>query len=213
MRRRLVGEIVNLAKEPIQASTGTAEVYDVIVKVVEDKITSSTTVITKSKWSSVKALFGKEKGNHETELDEELRLLYQFIYGSSPIEKKSPISPVNTHPNPKSPNEMPLNEKPSSKDRFPTPSSPIADPNVCSSQEVSSLMYGLNDREIEEIEQAFKVFERVLNTPAKEQLKVLLDGTILVNMVDTGGQPAFLEMLPALTISPALYLIFLSALD
>ena len=29
-----------------------------------------------------------------------------------------------------------------------------------------------------------------------------------MNMVDTGGQPAFLEMLPALTMGPALYLIF-----
>ena len=36
MRRRLVGEIQNLAKKPVQASTGTAEMYDVIVKVVED---------------------------------------------------------------------------------------------------------------------------------------------------------------------------------
>ena len=85
LRRRLVGEIMNLAKEPFQTSTGTAEGYDVIIKLVEDKISdkisTSTTVITKSKWSNVKTLFGKEKSIHETELDEELRLLYQFIYG------------------------------------------------------------------------------------------------------------------------------------
>ena len=35
MRRRLVGEILNLTNEPVQASTGTAEVHDVIVKQVE----------------------------------------------------------------------------------------------------------------------------------------------------------------------------------
>ena len=45
MRRRLVGEIQNLSNEPVQVSTGTAEAYDVIVKLVEDKITTSTTVI------------------------------------------------------------------------------------------------------------------------------------------------------------------------
>ena len=65
MRHRLVGEIQNLVKEPVQTSTGTSEHHDVIVKLVEekisDKITASTTVITKSKWSAVKALFGKEK--------------------------------------------------------------------------------------------------------------------------------------------------------
>ena len=47
-----------------------------------------------------------------------------------------------------------------------------------------------------------------MQVPGREQLKVLLDGSILMNMVDTGGQPAFLDMLPALTMGPALYLIF-----
>ena len=63
MRRRLVGEIQNLAMEPIQRSTGTAEVYDVIVKLFEDKLTTSTTIITNSVWSIIKALFGKNKRN------------------------------------------------------------------------------------------------------------------------------------------------------
>ena len=58
MRRRLVGEIQNLAKERvqeiqnltkehIQASTGTAEVHEVVVKINpgEDKTTTSTGVI------------------------------------------------------------------------------------------------------------------------------------------------------------------------
>ena len=97
MRRRLVGEIQNLEKEPVQASTGTADCYDVIVKLVadkiSDKISTSTTVITKSKWSTVKALFGKEKSSHETDLDDEMRLLYQFIYRVAPqTEKRSPVT-------------------------------------------------------------------------------------------------------------------------
>ena len=109
MRRRLVGEIQNLAnlKEPVQASTGTAEVYDAIVQVVEDKTTTcaaamfkmvedttttSTTVVSKSEWSTVKALFDKEKSTHETDLDDELRLLYQFIYEATPAtESKSHV--------------------------------------------------------------------------------------------------------------------------
>ena len=58
MRRRLVGEIQNLAnlKEAVQASTGTAERYDVIVQVVGDKTTTSSAFITKSEWSTIKAL-------------------------------------------------------------------------------------------------------------------------------------------------------------
>ena len=212
LRRRLVGEVMNLAKEPFQTSTGTAEGYDVIIKLVEAKNTTSTTVITKSKWSNVKALFGKEKSIHETELDEELRLLYQFIYGV--VLKSEKSSPVP---------DMVITETAQGEaTREPSPAvqanvvesnvnTENSNPTVSSSQNVSSDVkagYGLSAKEIEEIEKAFEAFDKVLHTPRLEQLNVLLDGTILVNMVDTGGQPAFLEMLPALTISPALYLIF-----
>ena len=210
MRRRLVGEIQNLAKEPIQASTGTAEHYDVIVKLVEDKTTTSTTVITKSEWSTIKALFGKDINSHETDLDEELRLLYEFIYGSvPPSEKRS----SDFHPDVM--DEATTGQSPAVQAKShvvqTNPNTDEINSSTSILQQVSSDRgpeYGMNAKEMEEIEKAFDAFDKVLHTPRLEQLKVLLDGTILVNMVDTGGQPAFLEMLPALTISPALYLIF-----
>ena len=204
MRRRLIGEILNLANEPVQASTGVAEHYDVIVKLFEDKTTTSTTVITKSEWSNVKALFGKDKSTHETDLDEELQLLYRFIYTAvPPTENKSPASPIT---------------EPSNESRSPVPNPVIekeveshkADPNACiSTPQISSVReHGLSAKQMEEIEKAFESFDKVLRRGGREQLKVLLEGTILMNIVDTGGQPAFLEMLPALTMGPALYLIF-----
>ena len=227
MRRRLVGEIQNLVKEPVQTSTGTSEHYDVIVKLVEekisDKITASTTVITKSKWSAVKALFSKEKSIHETDLDEELRLLYHFIYEvAPPIVERSPV------PEEKAQNEAIKEPSPAAQVKMKTDvESPILikPPETvgfsCDADNVNSDVsvlhkvssdrgpgYGLDAKETEEIEKAFEAFDKVLHTPRQELVKVLLDGTVLVNMVDTGGQPAFLEMLPALTISPALYLIF-----
>ena len=36
---------------------------------------------------------------------------------------------------------------------------------------------------------------------------------IIINVADIGGQPAFLEMLPSLTIGPAMYLVFMNALQ
>ena len=207
---------MNLAKEPFQTSTGTAEGYDVIIKLVEakvsDKISTSTTVITKSKWSNVKSLFGKETSIHETELDEELKLLYQFIYGV--VLKTKNSSPV--------PDTVITGTAQDEAIREPSPAvqSNVVEsnvntetniPTVSSFQNISSDVkegYGLSAKETEEFEKAFEAFDKVLHTAGEEQLKILLDGTILVNMVDTGGQPAFLEMLPALTISPALYLIF-----
>ena len=220
MRRRLVGEIQNLAgTAEVQASTGIAKVHEVIVK----KVTTSRAIIKKStkstteyKWSSVNVLCGKEKSNQETDLDEELQILYQFICGI--VEKGSPV------PNEEGPQEY-TTKRPSPA----TVESPIqgdlpqetdlpqkTDNQVASdSQEVSSVGKqgdGLNSKQMEEIEKAFEAFNKILHTAGQEQLQDLLedwlDRTILMNMVDTGGQPAFLEMLPALTIGPALYLIF-----
>ena len=207
MRRRLVGEIQNLAKEPIQMSTGTVEVHDVIVKLVEDKITSSTTIITKSVWSNIKALFGQ--GTNETDLDEELRLLYQMIYEFYTIKMKSHVPDlVNDE------GQISITLK---TDTVPSsiPLEPLKEvqinPNTATLQEVSLVKLAgkeLSAKEVDEIERAFVAYRKVLHTHGQAELKALLDETILMNMVDTGGQPAFLEMLPALTIGPALYLIF-----
>ena len=211
MRRRLVREIKNLTNEPIQASTGTAEVYDVIVKPVEDKTTTSKSLITKSEWSNVKALFGKEKGSHETDLDEELQLLCQFIYEVVFLtENKSPPSPVNRPESKKSRSPVPTEKEDKVTQQSPTREktdtasdrSYKADPNASiSTPQVSQ-------KQMEEVEKTSETFNKILHTGGEEQLKVLLEGTILMNMVDTGGHPAFLEMLPALTMGPALYLIF-----
>ena len=217
MRRRLVGEILNLAKEPVQASTGTAEAYDVIVKLVEDKIATSTTVITKSKWSTVKALLGKVKGPHETDLDEELRILYRIINGFFfAIKNRSHVSdPANPKEAQDEASEgvSPAGMKTDTISHPMLVKSPKAliNPDTSILQEVLAAGepgYGLSAKEMEEIEKAFVAFRKVLHTPGQAELKILLDRTILMNMVDTGGQPAFLEMLPALTMGPALYLIF-----
>ena len=217
MRRRLVGEILNLAKEPIQASTGIAEAYDVIVKLVKDKTTTSTTAITTSKWSNIKGLLGKEKSTHETDLDEELRILYQFINGfvltksschvPDPIDEKEVQDEITKG---QSPARVVTDTIPSANASL-AKSPEVVNPNTVIPQEVSSddePRNGLSTKEMEEIEIAFEAYEKVLQTSGQDELKHLLDGTILMNMVDTGGQPAFLEMLPALTMGPALYLIF-----
>ena len=217
MRRRLVGEIQNLTKKNVQASTGTAEVYDVIVKVFEDKTTTSTTVIMKSEWSNVQTLFGKKRGPCATDLDDELRLLYQFIstYRFVPTIEEKESNPVieeeieeyipDEGTQEHSLAEINIDNVPSSTE-LPKTTDAI-DLNTSVFLERSS-GYELTADEMEEIEKALQAFNKILYTGGQEQLKVLLEGTILMNMVDTGGQPAFLEMVPALTTGPALNLIF-----
>ena len=213
MRRRLVGEILNLANEPVQASTGTAEAYDVIVKLVEDKITTSTTVVTKSKWSTVKVFFGKGKCPHETDLDEELRILYRIInvFAMSHVSDTANQKEAQDEASKRESPAMMKSDTVSDPMLVQSPKALKINPDTSILQEVLAAgepRYGLSAKEMEEIEKAFVAFRKVLHTPGQEEIKLLLDGTILMNLVDTGGQTAFLEMLPALTMGPALYLIF-----
>ena len=231
MRRRLVGEIKNLENEPVQKSTGTAECCDVIVK--EDKITTETGVITKSMWSSVKVVFGEEKNTHV--LDEELKLLYQLTYRFSQAEHRSLDAPIENKPvdenrSPVPPNEnIPSNENESlNENKSPVRAkqqSPVRGKEKVSSNKTTDSNFNTSthwvkpnggqeyelsaeDIEKKEVDKEFEAFNKILRTSGEGQSKDLLEGTILMNMVDTGGQPAFLEMLPALTMGPALYLIF-----
>ena len=60
-----------------------------------------------------------------------------------------------------------------------------------------------------EIDEAYKEFEELrikLSNAPNDNVESL--HTIL-NVVDVGGQPAFLELLPSLTIGPAMYLVFM----
>ena len=224
MRRRLIGEIQNLAKEPVQVSTGTAEHYDVIIK--EDKNTAWTTLVTESKWSSIKVLCGKEKNTHL--LDEELRLLYQLI---SKTQNKShhiqtEDKPLDENSSPVSPNENSPSKGNESLNQSKSPvrdkqQSPVKDKEKVSGTKTTESNsntsvpwvgqeheHSAEYIERKEIDKEFEAFDQFLRESGEGQNKDLQEGTILMNMVDTGGQPAFLEMLPALTMGPALYLIF-----
>ena len=56
-------------------------------------------------------------------------------------------------------------------------------------------------------DEIFDFFQEAVTTNW-EEVKFLLENTALLNMSDTGGQPEFMDMLPALVIGPALYLLF-----
>lgn len=59
-----------------------------------------------------------------------------------------------------------------------------------------------------EIEELFTIFRDAMETGKWDEVHFVLSGTILLYLIDTGGQSEFLEMLPALTLGPALSLIF-----
>ena len=265
MRRRLVGEIVNLKGEPKQRSTGTAEGYDVLlkraeepdatVKLSEEKTTLSTNVITEpTKWLSVNKIGGKKA--HETDLNEEIQLLCKFVYKenmsgvktspkhSSPLkdsetEDKQPLEDngifkkerASKSSDPPSKNMSYVKESrdkaadKAAKDHSKTeedtvPASTPVEPSktteinpstssphktsVAEQMEEIRKEFQLDTEQMKEIKQAIEDFYNALHASEQDNFNIL----VLMNMVDTGGQPAFVEMLPALTIGSALYLIF-----
>ena len=64
-----------------------------------------------------------------------------------------------------------------------------------------------------EVEMVFQKWESLLIQQKYSQIEKILTNSILANMIDMGGQPPFLDMLPALTIGPALYLICFNLQD
>ena len=58
-----------------------------------------------------------------------------------------------------------------------------------------------------------KLFRDAVNPKLWKDIKRLFRDSTLLKMEDTGGQPEFMDMLPALTIGPALYLLFCKLID
>ena len=61
-----------------------------------------------------------------------------------------------------------------------------------------------------DIDVIIREFEAVQYESRGNKAQIKLD--MLLNIADIGGQPAFLEMIPSLTIGPALYLVFMNLL-
>ena len=184
--RRLLQEIENLSKDgELSVSTGVAETNDVIIK----KLTSETAAL--PQWRSLKR--SKEGGRIEGgEIDDLTQLFFRLISKSKSESKPSVNTEAAVVTETKNPQKAP--ELP---DRASTTELKA---------EVSSVT--LSEAEEMEIDKAFKKLTAVLQKDSPDDLKQLLEALTLANMMDVGGQSAFLDVLPTLTIGPALYMLF-----
>ena len=202
LKKRLLGEIINLTGKAIQPSTGAFDAYNVVLKLAEEKTTSSTTVISGYTWAGARR-------DEDTDLDEELHLLYRFIVERS-IGSESAAEPVPAIEQSVVTNSRIQGVCNIISRLLSWMKSKLSHEAVVGNATMTDIHRTVSDSEMTEIEREFEAFNKVLKSSAgQRQLKVLLEKTILLNMVDTGGQPAFMEILPMLTIGPALYLIFL----
>ena len=64
-----------------------------------------------------------------------------------------------------------------------------------------------------EVAELAELFRKAVHSKHWKDIKHLFKDTTFIKMEDTGGQPEFMDMLAALTIGPALYLLFCKLID
>ena len=187
-RRRMLREIINLSQLGVPSvSTGVAEINDVIIK----KLTSEPAAITSSQWWPImRAKIGTNLDMHnEGDLRYLAQIFYRLIYKSTTsfLTSSSESAPAQPH-----------------CDHIETSVDTQTVTHRIEFQSVSRL----TNSEETEIKNIFEKLNSILQFDCPEELEQLLEELIMINMTDVGGQPAFLDMLPALTTGPALYLLF-----
>ena len=190
VRRRLLREIVNLSQlnEP-SVSTGVAETNDVIIR----KLTSETAAIAGSQWWSMKRSKEGTKLDmySEGDLGYLAQLFYQLIYKSTTLSTISEQVLLQPH----------IIEHA----KMASSSVDVQDDDILA----STLPYHKSPEVNQmEINNAFEKLTNILQSDSPVELKQLLEEITMINMMEVGGVPAFLDMLPALTTGPALYLLF-----
>ena len=204
--RRLIHEIISLKKEGgISKSTGVAETREVIIKRFPAAIFRSKQKGETSIWQSlIKSKQNKkQKGRRSKQMvcEADYRYLAQLFYHLTITgDKEVPEiqSPVFDIP----PIQQGLPPIMSSIEATET-----TQPDLGSKQDevATRLNQGAKD---DLIELAYEQLNSILLSDSHEEFYMLLESLILLNIVDIGGQPSFVEMLPALTVGSSLYFLF-----
>ena len=202
--RRLIGEIIDIisaADSSEQPSTGAVESTRMVIR----NLSSTTAVMTPGNWSSIKGL------------SEEARMLLQFFYQTNSLIASEPVESTTISHLPK------IVEVPSRSDSVDVSSLEESDKTKeMSMVEDESHKVEAQDEasvghdEMSDIDYAIGIYDMLMKAMASndwKQVKYTLEYTALINIEDTGGQPEFMDMLPALVMGPSLYFIFCRLID
>ena len=210
-RRQLVQEIINLMSlGESSKSTGVAETNDVIIK----KLVSEPAAISNSKWwspkrSSTKSDIGQLDMYSERDLCYLAQLFYRLISTRTvPAASSEPVPDQASSDHSVSTAPLHTDVPPLTPDTEETNNILSQNMELEDDNEGQTFCDMLSDSEVMAIEKAFEKLTTILQSNSPEELQQLLEELTMINMIDVGGQPAFLEMLPALTIGPALYFLF-----
>ena len=215
MRRRLTGEIDDISSsgEKEQPSTGAVESGP---SIVIRNLSSTTALITESEWSATK------------DLTEETCAILQYFY-SHISEKKAEKNTAQSSEFKTSDTAISTNVEPHRDDtennnkvynvEVQVTDSISAGLNSADtfSSDISPLLPVSPDPEIySPPPQHQYIPEMIRNAVSPEcwrEITQVCRDTAFLNMGDAGGQPEFMDMQPALTVGPALYLFFCKLTD
>ena len=198
-RRRLVQEIVNLRSlDGPSKSTPVADTCDVVIK----QLVCDAAAITKSEWKSLKKSSESSQQN-EGDINYLARVFYHLISSKGPTTDQEQVKEGSDHSTEATgATDMLQHEEldpPAEGDRLASDKLSLLKLEFKAKEKV------LTSSELEDIENAFQKLTEVLQSDTQDIFQQILEELTLINMVDAGGQPAFLEMLPPFTIGPALY--------
>ena len=208
MRQRLLQQIINLALlGQASVSTGVAETYEVIIK----KMTSETAAIAGSQWHSLKKSFkpGAKKENVVgVDIEYLTQIFYHLIFKTA-ASVPSPTSEAIPQPADSEASNGSNDPTPHDDNDVSVPDEPSPTQEKAKHEETSvEVTTDCSCAEIAEIDKSFNELTNILHSDSPEKLYLLLKALTLINMSDVGGQPEFLDVIPALTVGAALYLLF-----
>ena len=222
--KRLTGELVNLHQSSGSLpSTGVAETHNVIIKKLTHHLVKIANSADSNEWVKFDA-----SSNEQDKKNEIVRILYQLIHGQAETKLSDTEIRDEEAPSvqPALVDEVTVTDKvdelsvTESTAGMETINETEITMSMSTTKEdevfvLSASNYSnasddrsrdLSDKEKQEIEIAFEQLKRTCTSTDSEMIKNLLH--TIINLMDTGGQPAFMDMLPTLTIGPALYGIF-----
>ena len=237
VRRRLMGEIVDLQSaseaEMAQPSTGTVESGSVIV----GSVSNTTAIVTQSEWSAVKSPEDEARMLFYSLVDSIAKSTGPSLaQAGSTVQQQAPalstssraqvasfqqdkheafatnVTKIKAHPKASKPNVAATKNQIALKERSATPSPSSSDKTVeqlthATSISGSSSQSPFSHLQKDKPEILTTLFKEAMGSQYWKDMKHMLKAYL--RMDDIGGQPEMMDMLPALTIGPGVYLLFI----
>ena len=180
---------------------------DVHSKEVRSTTVAASKVDKRWKWKPVKCSKTGEPSEHEQSQDKwegDLRYIAKICFNIITNNSKGEDKQKQKHKQPTA-NRTEATE--SNTGQTADSSSEVTDPTDKTAKDDMN-SGATSPHELKEVEKAIESLESILITHDSAEFQRLIENLIMLNIIDVGGQPAFLEMLPTLTIGSALYLLF-----